>query len=177
MLPESGGLRVEVAQQGADAVCIRAFSCIECQGRLAGAPFQEAMRWWSWLLRLLWISGSAATRVRVARRDYISPLGCGLPKRKLSSPQVSNRGIALSRKLPAMVWRFSGLQGYKPVGLSAFTSVRSSAYSTIGLKVCKSLNLQVFKLNSTAKRGVVSNGGGGVVASYQHSDTVGGKQR
>ena len=59
-----------------------------------------------------------------------------------------------------MVWRFSGLQGYKPVGLSAFTSVRSSAYSTIGLKVCKSLNLQVFKLNSTAKRGVVSNGGG-----------------
>ena len=33
------------------------------------------------------------------------------------------------------------------------------AYSTIGLKVCKSLNLQVFKLNSTAKRGVVSNRG------------------
>ena len=58
-----------------------------------------------------------------------------------------------------MVWRFSGLQGCKPVGLSAFTSVRSSAYSTIGLKVYKSLNLQVFKLNSTAKRGVVSNRG------------------
>ena len=58
-----------------------------------------------------------------------------------------------------MVWRFSGLRGCNPVGLSAFTSVRSSAYSTTGLKVYKSLNLQVFKLNSKAKRGVVSNRG------------------
>ena len=54
---------------------------------------------------------------RVARRDSIVHWVADFPMRKLPSPQVSNRGMALSRNLPARVWLFSGLRGCKPVGL------------------------------------------------------------
>ena len=99
---------------------------------------------------------------RVARRDSMRPLGRGLADllmRQLPSSQASNRGLALSSKLATRVWRFSGLWVCQPLSLAASTSGGSSACGTADRQVCEFLHLQVCRLNSTARRGVDSNGG------------------